>query len=173
MTRAPPPAFPRNPRGRLGFPALKGETVPDSLPATPKSPPTRRVPPRQMVTAAMKLKNAASLVAQRLKCLPPMRETRVQSLGRKGSQASCGVWIEDSREERSPWLPLETRPDSPGSDRLGACWDPGKSYLPFEFQGRAGDCPRVTADPYQDGRGVWSHEERPKLTFWPTRIQTG
>ena len=24
--------------------ALKGETVPDSLPATPKSPPTRRVP---------------------------------------------------------------------------------------------------------------------------------
>ena len=26
--------------------ALKGETFPDSLPATPKSPPTRRVPPR-------------------------------------------------------------------------------------------------------------------------------
>ena len=26
--------------------ALKGETVPDSLPATPKSPPTRRSPPR-------------------------------------------------------------------------------------------------------------------------------
>ena len=26
--------------------ALKGETVPDSRPATPKSPPTRRVPPR-------------------------------------------------------------------------------------------------------------------------------
>ena len=26
--------------------ALKGETVPDSLPATPKRPPTRRVPPR-------------------------------------------------------------------------------------------------------------------------------
>ena len=25
---------------------MKGETVPDSLPATPKSPPTRRVPPR-------------------------------------------------------------------------------------------------------------------------------
>ena len=28
------------------YSALKGETVPDSLPATPKSPPTRRVPPR-------------------------------------------------------------------------------------------------------------------------------
>ena len=28
--------------------ALKGETVPDSLPATPKSPPTRRVPPRAL-----------------------------------------------------------------------------------------------------------------------------
>ena len=25
---------------------VKGETVPDSLPATPTSPPTRRVPPR-------------------------------------------------------------------------------------------------------------------------------
>ena len=38
------------PRGfsRVAVPcsALKGETVPDSLPATPKSPPTRRVPPR-------------------------------------------------------------------------------------------------------------------------------
>ena len=30
----------------VGCSALKGETVPDSLPATPKSPPTRRVPPR-------------------------------------------------------------------------------------------------------------------------------
>ena len=32
--------------GELPCSALKGETVPDSLPATPKSPPTRRVPPR-------------------------------------------------------------------------------------------------------------------------------
>ena len=31
--------------------ALKGETVPDSLPATPKSPPTRRVPPRGYMQA--------------------------------------------------------------------------------------------------------------------------
>ena len=30
--------------------ALKGETVPDSLPATPKSPPTRRVPPDRKST---------------------------------------------------------------------------------------------------------------------------
>ena len=28
---------------------LKGETVPESLPATPKSPPTRRVPPRARI----------------------------------------------------------------------------------------------------------------------------
>ena len=32
--------------------ALKGETVPDSLPATPKSPPTRRVPPRICLSQA-------------------------------------------------------------------------------------------------------------------------
>ena len=31
--------------------ALKGETVPDSLPATPRSPPTRRVPPRALEAA--------------------------------------------------------------------------------------------------------------------------
>ena len=33
--------------------ALKGETVPDSLPATPKSPPTRRVPSRGTPRAAV------------------------------------------------------------------------------------------------------------------------
>ena len=53
------PSFPSQPEGKIGLPranprardgvsrevpcsALKGETVPDSLPATPKSPPTRR-----------------------------------------------------------------------------------------------------------------------------------
>ena len=33
--------------------ALKGETVPDSLPATPKGPPTRRVPPRGQAPPSM------------------------------------------------------------------------------------------------------------------------
>ena len=52
------------------------ETVSDFILWAPKS--------LQMVTAAMKLKDAysleASLVAQRLKCLPAMRETWVRSL---------------------------------------------------------------------------------------------
>ena len=55
------------------------ETVSDFILWAPKS--------LQMVTAAMKLKDAysleASLVAQRLKRLPPMWEIRVQSLGQE------------------------------------------------------------------------------------------
>ena len=55
------------------------ETVSDFILWAPKS--------LQMVTAAMKLKDAysleASLVAQRLKCLPAMREIWVQSLDRE------------------------------------------------------------------------------------------
>ena len=55
------------------------ETVSDFILWAPKS--------LQMVTAAMKLKDAysleASLVAQRLKCLPAMQEIWVQSLDRE------------------------------------------------------------------------------------------
>ena len=43
---SPPLGFSRQEHWSVPCSALKGETVPDSLPATPKSPPTRRVPPR-------------------------------------------------------------------------------------------------------------------------------
>ena len=80
----------------------------------------------------------------------------------KGSQASCAVWLEDSgflsrpcRKRRpsscddggTPWRfsscggILEFRRGIQSS----SCVGPGKSYLPFEFKGRAGDCSRVTA----------------------------
>ena len=59
---------------------------PDSLPATPKSPPTRRVPPWG---------------------LELRRPWGFSPEARRGSQGA-------SRAAPGPWLPLETRPDSPG-----------------------------------------------------------
>ena len=108
--------------------ALKGETVPDSLPATPKSPPTRRVPPMGTPRVPAPL----PLSPQENHCyrlepggLQSMGSLRVgHDLASPGmphllfpcSAAGAGKdgATGDSRGERSPWLPLETRPDSPG-----------------------------------------------------------
>ena len=61
----------------------------------------------------------ASLVAQRLKRLPPMRETRVPSLGREdplekemATHSSILAW-------RIPWTEEPGRLQSTGSQRVG------------------------------------------------------
>ena len=61
----------------------------------------------------------ASLVAQRFKCLPAMRETRVRSLGWEGplekemaTHSSILAW-------RIPWLEGLDGPQSTGSQRVG------------------------------------------------------
>ena len=59
----------------------------------------------------------ASLVAQRLKCLPPMRETWVRSLGRedpleKGIHSSILAW-------KIPWMEEPGGLQSMGSLRVG------------------------------------------------------
>ena len=56
----------------VSYSALKGETVPDSLPATPKSSPTRRVPSRGTPSIPAPLHR--SLFS------PPDRDRRVDSL---------------------------------------------------------------------------------------------
>ena len=63
--------------------------------------------------------NRASLVAQRLKCLPPMRETWVQSLGQEdplekemATHSSVLAW-------RIPWMEEPGRLQSTGSQRVG------------------------------------------------------
>ena len=75
----------------------------------------------QMVTAAMKLKDThlASLVAQRLKHLPPMQETQVRSLGwedplekEKATHSSILAW-------RIPWTEEPGGLQSTGSQRVG------------------------------------------------------
>ena len=71
-----------------------------------------------MVTAAMKLKDATSLVAQRLRHLPPMWEIRVQSLGWKdplekemATHPSILAW-------RIPWMEKPGRLHSMGLQRV-------------------------------------------------------
>ena len=71
------------------------------------------------MTAAMKLKDVlASMVAQRLKCLPPMWETRVQSLGQDdplekemATHSSILAW-------RIPWIEEPGGLQSMGSQRV-------------------------------------------------------
>ena len=64
----------------------------------------------------------ASLVAQRLKRLPPMRETRIWSLSREdspeeemGTQSSILAW-------KTPWTVEPSRLQSTGSQRTGHDW---------------------------------------------------
>ena len=63
--------------------ALKGETDPDSLPATPKSPPTRRVPSRAEMPPESQVQGCAQM--------PPLsagsRPQAVCSWARLGVQA--------------------------------------------------------------------------------------
>ena len=51
---------------------MKGETVPDSLPATPKSPPTRRVPPRSLQCFYLAAAAAAKLLQSCLTLCDPI-----------------------------------------------------------------------------------------------------
>ena len=90
---------------------IGGETVADLyFLGAPKS--------LQMVTAAMKLKDATSLVAQRLRHLPPMWEIRVQSLGQEHplekemeTDFSILAW-------RIPWTEEPGRLQSTGSQKV-------------------------------------------------------
>ena len=75
----------------------------------------------------------ASLVAQRLKCLPPTRETQVRSLGwedplekEMAIHSSILAW-------RIPWTEKPSRLQSTGSQRVGHDWA-ASPYLLFFSQ---------------------------------------
>ena len=75
--------------------------------------------------------NGASLVAQRLKRLPAMRETWVQSLGREdplkkemAANSSILAW-------RTPWMEEPGGLQSSGSQRAGHEWATSLSHLQF------------------------------------------
>jgi hypothetical protein len=60
----------------------------------------------------------ASLVAQRLKCLPPMWETQVQSLGREDSLEKEMVTHSNILAWKIPWTEKPGRLQSMGSQRV-------------------------------------------------------
>ena len=60
-----------------------------------------------------------SLVAQRLKRLPPMRETRVRSLGQEDPLEKEMVTHSSILDWRIPWTEKPGRLQSMGSQRVG------------------------------------------------------
>ena len=61
----------------------------------------------------------ASLVAQQLKCMPPMRETWVQPLGREDPLEKEMVTHSSILAWRIPWTEKPSRLQSTGSQRVG------------------------------------------------------
>ena len=61
----------------------------------------------------------ASLVAQRLKCLPPMRETQVRSLGWEDPLEKEMAIYSSILAWRIPWMEKRSRLQSTGSQRVG------------------------------------------------------
>ena len=79
------------------------------------------------------IQKSTSLVAQRLKRLPPIRETRVRSLGREDPlekemeiHSSILAW-------RIPWIEKPSRLQSTGSQRVGHDWATSP-YLTSPYQ---------------------------------------
>ena len=64
----------------------------------------------------------ASLVAQRLKCLPPMRETRVWSLGREDPLEKEMATDSSTLAKKIPWMEEPGGLQSMGSQRVRHNW---------------------------------------------------
>ena len=75
----------------------------------------------------------ASLVAQRLRHLPGMRETRVRSLGREDPLAKEMAPHSSTLAWRIPWREEPGRLQSMGSKRVGHDWATSLSLFTFTF----------------------------------------
>ena len=71
----------------------------------------------------------SSLVAQRLKCLPPMQETRVQPLGWEDPLEKEMVTHSSILAWRIPWREMPGRLQSTGSQRVGQDWATSLTYF--------------------------------------------
>ena len=82
-------------------------------------------------------KRWASLVAQRLKHLPPMRETGVQSLGWEGPLEKRMITHSSILAWRIPWTEKPSRLQFTGSQRVGHDWatstSPSKRLVVFKM----------------------------------------
>ena len=99
-----------------------------------------------------------SLVAQRLKCLPTMRETQVQSLGREdpleqemATHSSILAW-------RIPWKEEPGRLQSTGSQRVGHDWATSLSLsrLYQDKHGKSTGFPIKGKSNFNIGKIVWN-----------------
>ena len=81
----------------------------------------------------------ASLVAQRLKHLPPMWETRVQSLGREDPLEKEMVTHSSILAWRIPWMEKPGRLQSTGSQRVGHNWATSLSLF-YKLEGILRPC---------------------------------
>ena len=79
--------------------------------------------------------SGASLVAQRLKRLPPMWETRVRSLGREDPMEKEMAIHSSILAWRIPWTEKPSRLQSTGLQRVGHYWatSPYLTTLPISF----------------------------------------
>ena len=126
--------------------ALKGETVPDSLPATPNSPPTRRVPPRgtPRVPAPLPLSPFSppdTLVSLPLFIMSPAPLVEKAMAPHSSTLAWKIPWMEDPGRLQSMWS-LRVGHDWVNSLSLFTFmhwrrkWQPTPVFLPGESQGR-------------------------------------
>ena len=109
----------------------------------------------------------ASLVAQRVKCLPTMQETRVQSLGREDPLEKGMATHSSTIAWKIPWTEKPGRLQSMGSKRVRHDWAISFSFL-MQMKGQsvalgeAGEgaapprtCPRLSA-PFPVNIQVWA-----------------
>ena len=74
---------------------------------------------QQQSTKIKSIKMRASLMAQRLKCLPTMRETWVRSLGREDPLEKEMATHSSTLAWKIPWTEKPGRLQSMGSQRVG------------------------------------------------------
>ena len=95
----------------------------------------------QMVSATMKLKDAcsleerASLVAQMVKSLPAMQETRVWFLGGEDPLEKEMAAHSSTLAWKIPWMEEPGGLQSMGSQRIGHDWVTSLSFLSFRVKG--------------------------------------
>ena len=81
----------------------------------------------------------ASLVAQKLKHLPPMQETRVQSLGQEDPLEKEMVTHSSILAWRIPWMEKHGRLQTTGSQRVGHNWATSLSLF-YKLEGILRPC---------------------------------
>ena len=85
------------------------------------------------------LKIGASLVAQRVKHLPAMRETRVRSLGREDPVEKEMATHSSTLAWKIPWTEKPGRLQSMGLQRVGHDWVTSHTHTPLKMISEIGD----------------------------------